>query len=733
MSNKQKTFKVMGMRCAGCAASVENIARGQKGVRDAQVNLAAKTLKVDVAEGFSAKSLGQAIADGGFEMLPDDDDDPDHQARRAEERAYTRLRRNVVIAWALAAIVMIAMALCGCPVCERCSTVCIANCCVWLQCAVALAALAIPGRAFFVGAWRGARHARANMDTLVALSTSVSFIFSLCVLVVPNGALGDRTFFEANTMIVAFVLTGKMLEERAKRRTRSSIESLMSLRPKTARVVRGDYEVTVACDELKVDDVIVVRPGEQIATDGVVTDGRGLVDESMLTGEPNPIVKNVGDAVTGGTTNHDGVLRIRATRVGALTTLARIVATVREAQGSKAPVQRLADRVVALFVPVVVAVAALTFVVWAAVGNPSFGVGAAVAVLVVACPCALGLATPTAIMVGIGRAAQLHILIKDATALELIAHVDAVAIDKTGTLTIGHPQVTSWQWADDLQDHKHLISVAYALETTSSHPLAKAIAEHLAEQADITPIPLTDVENHVGEGIAAQAPDARYWIGNAALAHRETAAEIPAPDGNGTAVYFGRGSQLLATATLADTLKPTSAEAVCQLKSMGVDIHLLTGDRPSAANHVARQTGIAHVKAEVSPADKRDYITHLQAEGRIVAMAGDGINDSPALAQADIGIAMADGTDIAMDVAQVTLTTSDLRLLPRAIALSRRMARVIRQNLVWALVYNVAAIPVAAGVLMPWLGVSLSPALSSALMALSSVCVVSNSLRLRRA
>lgn len=723
--SKQKTFKVMGMRCAGCAASVEKIAKGQKGVRDAAVNLAAKTLTVDVADGFSATNLGHAIADAGFEMLPDDDDDPDHQARRAEQRAYTRLRRDVVLAWVLALVAMVAMAPCGCT-----------RCCMWLQGALALVALAVPGRCFFRGAWNGIRHGRANMDTLVALSTSVSFLFSLCVLLMPSGALGSRTFFESNTMIVAFVLTGKMLEERAKRRTRSSIESLMSLRPKVAHVLRNGVEADVACDSLAVGDIVITRPGEQIAADGVVTLGRGIVDESMLTGEPEPVAKSQGDVVTGGTTCHDGLLRIRVTRIGAQTTLARIVATVREAQGSKAPVQRLADRVVAVFVPVVVAVAAVAFAVWAAVGNAPFGVGAAVAVLVVACPCALGLATPTAIMVGIGRAAQLHILIKDAAALERICHVDALAIDKTGTLTEGHPRVTSWQWTASATDHSRLASVAYALESASTHPLAKAIAEHLAANFAKQPasaLSLANPENHVGEGIAAQTPDGRYWIGNAALARRETTDDIPIPNGHATAVYFGRDSQLLASITLQDALKPTSAQAVADLKAMGVEVHLLTGDRPSAANHVAHQTGIAHVLAEATPSAKRNYVRLLQSEGRTVAMAGDGINDSPALAQADIGIAMADGTDIAMDVAQLTLTTSDLRLLPRAIALSRRTTRIIRQNLIWAMVYNVAAIPVAAGALMPAFGISLSPALSSALMALSSVCVVSNSLRLRRA
>lgn len=723
MNNEKRTYKVLGMRCAGCAANVEGIAKRQPGVRDASVNLAAKTLTIETDGPVDAKSLQLAVADGGFEMLDEEDDEADRRAAEAERRAYATMRRDTAAAWALVAAIAALTLLTE----SR-------GAWLWAQCAVALAALVVPGRAFFRGAWKQARHGSANMDTLVALSTSVSFLFSLAVSVAPDDSsvYGTRTYYEANVMIIAFVLTGKMLEERAKRQTRTSIERLMRLRPQTARVVRDGREQTVAASELRTGDVIIVRTGEQVAADGDVTEGRGLVDESMISGEPIPVEKEPGARVKAGTTNQDGAFTMRATTVGRQTTLARIIATVREAQGSKTPVQRLADKAIRVFVPTVMTLALLTLGLWVALGGGAAnGVGAAVAVLVIACPCALGLATPTAIMVGIGRAADEHILIKDAAALEELRRVDTVVFDKTGTLTEGRPSVERWEWTAAAQGREaELTAVALAAEGRSTHPLAMAIVEWIGRERPTTAATADGYASVAGRGVRLTADGREYWMGNARMAGEMGAAPPHAPTA-GSVVYMGLGAELLATVSLRDRVKPTAAPAVDELKRMGVRSAMLTGDRREAADEIAAQTGLDEVVAEASPEDKLEYVRRRQSEGRRVAMVGDGINDSPALAQADISIAMGSGADIAMDVAQVTLTTSDPTLLPRAVRLSRKTARIIRQNLFWACIYNVVAIPLAAGALYPALGVTTSPAVASAAMALSSFSVVMNSLRIK--
>lgn len=722
MNNEKRTYRVLGMRCAGCAANVEGIAKRQPGVCDASVNLAAKTLTVETDGSLDPEGLRHAISDVGFEML-DDDETAERRAAETERRSYATMRRDTIAAWALVVAVVALNLLTE----SRGAG-------LWLQCAAALAALVVPGRAFFRGAWKQARHGSTNMDTLVALSTSVSFLFSLAASVAPDDstAYGARTYYEANVMIIAFVLTGKMLEERAKRQTRTSIERLMRLRPQTARVVRDGREQTVAASELRAGDIIIVRTGEQVAADGDVTEGRGQVDESMISGEPLPVEKEPGSRVKAGTTNRDGAFRMRATTVGRHTTLARIIATVREAQGSKAPAQRLADKAIGVFVPTVITLSLLTLCAWAVVGGDlPGGVGAAVAVLVIACPCALGLATPTAIMVGMGRAADEHILIKDAAALEELRRADTMVFDKTGTLTVGSPSVEGWEWTAAARGREaELTAVALAAEGRSTHPLAVAIAEWIGRERPTPSAEADEYASVAGRGVRLTAGGKEYWMGNARMAG-EMGAEPGYTPTTCNVVYMGQGAMLLATVTLRDRVKASAAAAVGELKKMGIRTAMLTGDRREAAEEIAAQTGMDEVVAEATPEAKLEYVRRKQSEGRRVAMVGDGINDSPALAQADISIAMGNGADIAMDVAQVTLTTSDPTLLPRAVRLSRKTARIIRQNLFWACIYNVVAIPLAAGALYPAWGLTASPAVASAAMALSSFCVVMNSLRIR--
>lgn len=540
-------------------------------------------------------------------------------------------------------------------------------------------------------------------------------------------------------MIIAFVLLGKLLEERAKNSTSSAIKSLMGLQPKTARRVREGQEEEVSIASLRVGDLVSVRPGEKIPVDGTVSQGSSSVDESMLSGEPIPVVKSPGDRVLAGTINQKGAFLMEATGVGSATVLSQIVRMVQAAQGSKAPVQRIVDKISGIFVPVVVGLAALTFIVWLAVGGSayfSYALLSAVSVLVIACPCALGLATPTALMVGMGKGAERHILIKGAFALENLREVDTVVLDKTGTLTEGVPEVTDSLWV--VEADRDELNILYTAEMKSEHPLAASIVSWLKE-TEAAEIGMDDFESVTGRGIRARVNDVMYWVGSKGFLETFRAA-IPIEAGREIArweeagksiVYYGRESELLAAMAISDRLKPTSGKAVETLTKMGIEAHLLTGDGRRTAESVAAALGIRHYKADVLPNDKEEYVRSLQAAGRKVAMVGDGINDSQALARADVSVAMGKGTDIAMDVAMVTLITSDLMLLPDAIRLSKRTVRSIHQNLFWAFIYNLIGIPLAAGVLFPVNGLLLNPMLASAAMAFSSVSVVLNSLRLK--
>ena len=628
---EKKTIAVIGMACAGCAANVERRLGQIDGVAKASVNFAARTALVEYdPQKTSPKVMKDEVQKAGYDLVIDEDE----SLEAIERTAMSRLKRQTLVSWALAVLVM----------CISMGWLKVGSEGVANQTMMLLAAfnLVYCGHRFYSSAWRQLMHGSANMDTLVAMSTGVSFVFSVFNTFWGDGfwsarGLANHTYYDASVMIITFVLTGRVLEERAKHGTAAAIRSLMGLQPKTARLVSGGETTDVPISTLEKGDVIEVRPGDKMPVDGCVKEGEAYIDESMITGEPVPVRKAAGDKVFAGTVVKSGTMRFRAAEVGAGTMLARIIKTVQEAQGSKAPVQRIVDKIALVFVPVVLGLSLLTFVLWYAIGGSSqlpHAVMSAVSVLVIACPCALGLATPTALMVGIGKAARNNILIKDATALENMRRVDALVIDKTGTLTIPNKDV-DFTKADSLS-----------------------------------------------------------------LEERET-------------------------------LKPNAREAMQALQEEGVEVYMMSGDKDEAARYWAEKAGIKHYKSKVMPQDKEDLVRRLQSEGRHVAMVGDGINDTQALAAADVSIAMGKGTDVAMDVAQVTLMGTDLRRIPESFRLSRATVGMVKQNLFWAFIYNVVCIPLAAG--LPYafgLDWQISPMLASALMAFSSVSVVTNSLRL---
>ena len=721
---------VLEMSCAVCANNVENTVKGLPGVEEASVNFAANTLSVKYHPSLiTPQKMREAVQEAGYDLVVEVEDPTAVQEEMAREH-YRKLRRNTIGAWVLS----IPLALLGMVFMHTPG----GN---WIMMALALVIMIVFGRSFYVNGVRHALHGSANMDTLVALSTSIAFLFSFFNTVYPQfwyeKGLEPHVYYEASGVIIAFVLLGKLLEERAKNSTSSAIKSLMGLQPKTARRVRDGQEEEVSISFLRVGDLVSVRPGEKIPVDGTVSQGSSSVDESMLSGEPIPVVKSQGDRVLAGTINQKGAFLMEATGVGSATVLSQIVQMVQAAQGSKAPVQRIVDKISGIFVPIVVGLAILTFIVWLVVGGSGyFSYALLSAVSVIACPCALGLATPTALMVGMGKGAEHHILIKDAFALENLCKVDTVVLDKTGTLTEGVPEVTDSFWISEAS--RDMLDILYTAEMKSEHPLASAILSWL-KGTEAAEIDADSFESVTGRGIQMQVHGVTYWVGSKgfletfkAMVPPEAGREIIRWEEDGKSiVYYGWESELLAVMAISDRLKPTSGEAVEALKEMGIEVHLLTGDGKRTAETVAAMLDIRHYKADVLPSDKEEYIRSLQAAGRKVAMVGDGINDSQALARADVSIAMGKGTDIAMDVAMVTLITSDLMLLPDAIRLSKRTVRSIHQNLFWAFIYNLIGIPLAAGVLFPVNGLLLNPMLASAAMAFSSVSVVLNSLRLK--
>lgn len=678
----------------------------------------------------SPERLRQAVQEGGYDMLADSDDDTPDELERMNRERYRDLKRRAFWAVVLAIpVVVIGMFFMDMPYGGAIMALLSAPVVFWL------------GRGFFVNAWQQLRHRTATMDTLVALSTGIAYLFSLFNLVFPEFWLSrgvePHVYFEAAAVIVAFILLGRTLEEKAKGDTTASLKKLIGLQPKNAIVVAADGTQTeIPISRIRVGDLLAVRPGEKIAVDGAVCEGDSYVDESMLSGEPLPVHKEPGTKVFAGTINQKGSFRFRAEKVGAATMLAQIIRMVQEAQGSKAPVQKLADKIAGIFVPAIIGIALLSFVLWLVFdpsGGLTHGILATVTVLVIACPCALGLATPTAVMVGIGKGAEKGILIRDAVSLETAGKIDTVVMDKTGTLTEGKPVVTDIVWANGDDRAK---AVFFSLEKLSEHPLADAVVHYFAG------VPTLNVERFgslTGKGIEGTVDGVRYFAGSRRLLDEQGIVvgkelNIEAQRLSAEAksiVWFADSEQALAVAAIADRIKDSSVEAVRELQAAGIDVYMLTGDSRAVAGHIAEKAGIRHFEAEILPQDKAAFVKRLQTLGHKVAMAGDGINDSAALAQADLSIAMGGGSDIAMDVAQMTIISSDLRKIPEAIQLSKQTVRTIRQNLFWAFIYNLVGIPVAAGALYPVSGFLLNPMIAGAAMALSSVSVVANSLRLK--
>ncbi len=752
------TAPVRGMHCAACVGKVEKALGGVPGVESAQVNLATEraTIAYDPARIDFAR-LREAVAAAGYELVEPrpaaeaDATDGERAAREAEQR---RAKVRFLVGAVLSAPVLVggmAHVLPGVPALLRDP---------WLQLLLTTPVQFWVGWPFHKGFLHDLRYRSASMSTLVSLGTSAAYFWSLAVTLWPH-AFGDHTvttYYDVSAVVITLVVLGRWLEARARGRTSEAIRRLVTLAPRTARVVRDGRERDVATAEVVPGDFVRIRPGERIPVDGVVTEGASSVDESMLTGESVPVEKGPEAKVFAGTINRTGSFIFRATRVGSETTLARVIKLVAEAQGSRAPIQRLADRVAAVFVPIVLALAALTFAAWWLFGPAPAGLRAltnAVAVLVIACPCAMGLATPTAIMVGTGRGAEFGVLIRNATALELLHRVDTVVFDKTGTLTVGRPAVTdvvpaagvmavraaggsTAEASAEMVLDDEVLALAAAVEQGSEHPLGEAIVARAKERGLALP-PVTGFTTVPGQGIDALATDGRVLLGNRALmdargidvAALAPRAEALAAEGK-TVVYLAFAGRALGLVAAADTLKPEAPAAVARLRALGLQPAMLTGDHRLTAEAIARQAGVDRVLAEVLPEDKAREVQRLQAEGRRVAMVGDGINDAPALAQADVGIAMGSGTDVAIEAADVTLMRGDLRGVVTAVELSRRTIRIVKENLVWAFGYNVVLIPVAAGVLYPLWGVLLSPILAGAAMAFSSVSVVTNSLRLRR-
>ena len=735
MSNPKtirQNFPVLEMSCAACASRVDKTLNRQPGVISASVNYATATATVEyIPEECSPESLKSAIQAAGYDLIIEtEQNNPINKAEEAHLKKYRKLKQRTLAAICLSLpISIISMCFIDIPYAPYLT---------WLLSTPVVFGL---GRDFYINAWKQLKHGSANMDTLVANSTGIAYLFSLFNLFFPDFWLSrgiqPQIYFEASSMIIAFILLGRTLEERAKGNTSAALRKLMGLQPKAVtRVTPNGQLQEVAVNLVVPGDRLQVKPGEKIAVDGIVREGSSYVDESMLSGEPVAVKKQAGSKVYAGTINQKGSFIFTAERVGSETMLSQIIRMVQEAQGSKAPVQKTVDRIAAVFVPAILSIALLTFFLWFFL-SPSegftHGLLAAVTVLIIACPCALGLATPTAIMVGIGKGAENGILIKDAECLEVAKKIDTVVLDKTGTLTEGKPVMTDLIWETE---SPKLTNLFFSLEKRSEHPLAEAVVSALKGEN----LPLTDFESLTGTGICGKTENNTYYAGNLRLlnehnitvSNRLAEAASRFTEEAKTVIWFANETEALAVAAITDQIKDTSKQAINTLKERGIEVYMLTGDSRKTAAVLAQKAGIPHFRAEVLPAQKADFIKELQQQGKHVAMVGDGINDSAALAQADLSIAMGKGSDIAIDVAKMTIISSDLRKIADAIHLSTLTVRTIRENLFWAFIYNLIGIPVAAGILYPICGFLLNPMIAGAAMAMSSVSVVTNSLRLRK-
>ena len=727
----KRQIPVLQMGCASCANRIASTVQALNGIVSAEVNYASAMLSLEfLPKIITLSEVQKAVQDAGYDLFIEDDTNDSETLASIQEEKMTTLKTKTIWALLLALpIVIIGMFFMEMPY---------ANEIMWVLATPVVFGL---GSRFFINAWKQARHRTANMDTLVALSTGVAYIFSVFNTLFPEywhqKGLHGHVYFEAAAVVIAFILLGKWLEENAKSNTSTAIKKLMALQPNEVTLwLDNEQQKVIPIAQVKVGDKLLVKPGERIAVDGVVISGDSYVDESMLSGEPIPVLKMANEKVWAGTLNQKGSLVFKAVQIGSETLLAHIVKTVQEAQGSKAPVQKKVDFIASIFVPVVMAIAVLAFVLWWTLGGENGftqGILALVTVLVIACPCALGLATPTAIMVGVGKGAENGILIKDALSLELAQKIDTIVLDKTGTITEGKPKVTDELWSTV---DSHLRSILLSIESQSEHPLAEAVVHYLQ---GVPMVPITNFVSVTGQGVRAKVEGEEYFVGNPSFLkankikinedflQKSTIWEAEAK----TVIGFANATNVLALLAISDEVKPTSVTAIRELEQMGIAVYMLTGDAEKAAQAMAAQTGITHYKGGVLPQQKADFIKELQAQGKTVAMVGDGINDSTALAQADVSIAMGKGSAIAMEVANMTLMTSDLHKIPQAIRLSKATVATIHQNLFWAFIYNVIGIPIAAGILFPFNGFLLNPMLAGAAMALSSVSVVSNSLRLK--
>lgn len=725
------TIPVLQMSCASCAFNIENGLKFLPGIISAVVNFATATVTVDYIPSLVTQEQMKAQVQAlGYDLFLETTAAEREDLESIHQKKYEALKRRTFGALLLSLpIVVIGMFFMDLPY---------ANYIMWV---LSTPVILFFGKDFFINAWKQTQHRSANMDTLVALSTGVAYLFSIFNTLFPSywhqKGLHAHVYFEAAAVVIAFILLGKLLEEKAKGNTSSAIKKLIGLQPKSVTILGADGTPTeIPIAQVEIGTTIVVKPGEKIAVDGTVLQGSSFVDESMLSGEPLPVKKEMNDKVFAGTINQKGSFQFTAQKVGAATLLSQIIKMVQEAQGSKAPVQKLVDKIAGIFVPIVIGIAILSLIVWVILGGDNgftHGLLAMVTVLVIACPCALGLATPTAIMVGVGKGAEQGILIKDAESLELAKKVDTLILDKTGTITKGKPAVTDAHW---IATNETLPQILVGIESQSEHPLAEAVTEYYT---DTKHLHIHHIESLTGMGVKAHYEGQYYYVGNKRLLVEHHISIPKAIDEKAkawlkeakTVIWFADATQALAVFAIADEIKETSVAAIQEIQNMGIAVYMLTGDNSNTAKAIAEKTGITHFKGDLLPKDKADFIKELQSQGKIVAMVGDGINDSTALAQANVSIAMGKGSDIAIDVAKMTIISSDLSKIPTAFKLSAKTVNTIQQNLFWAFIYNLIGIPIAAGVLYPINGFVLNPMIAGAAMALSSVSVVMNSLRLK--